>query len=199
MLKKLAGVLLLFIFKMNAQEVPIKVLIEEIPNRLAFYAVNENDEDYDVLLNISGSNFRQSQTKPRLVRVPGASKVHLKTIILIRNKRPNFIYDIEVNDSLSRRALRKEYTPIKVKPKKSITVYITEACNSCDSIVGQLEESKFIFNAHRLSERPEIKEQLKSSFPTTIDTISAPIFNLGGLLYTRIENYDQLLSELNKE
>lgn len=199
MLKKLAGVLLLFIFKMNAQEVPIKVVIEEIPNRLAFYAVNENDEDYDVLLNISGSNFRQSQAKPRLVRVPGASKVHLKTIILIRNKRPNFIYDIEVNDSLSRRALRKEYTPIKVKPKKSITVYITEACNSCDSIVGQLEESKFIFNAHRLSERPEIKEQLKSSFPTTIDTISAPIFNLGGLLYTRIENYDQLLSELNKE
>ena len=193
------SLLLLFVLKTNAQEIPIKVVTEDIPNRLAFYAINENDQDVDVLLTLSGTNFRQSRGRPRLVRVPGVSKVHLKTIILVRGKQPNYTYEITVNDSLSRRALIKEAKRVKVKPKKSITMYITDACQSCDSMLVHMEKGKYKFKAHRLSERPKIKEQLKNSFPSSLDSITTPIFNLAGRLYTRIEDYDTLLETLHKE
>ena len=82
-MKLLVTLLVVFALKLNAQELPIKVVTEDIPNRLAFYAVNENDQDVDVMLTLSGTNFRQSKGRPRLVRVPAVSKVHLKTIILM--------------------------------------------------------------------------------------------------------------------
>ena len=198
-MKLVLSLLVLFVLKTNAQELPIKIVTEDIPNRLAFYAVNENDQDLDVMITLTGTNFRQSKGRPRLVRVPGVSKVHLKTIILTRGKQPNYTYELQVNDSLSRRALKKEAKKIKVKPKKSITLYITDVCESCDSILVHMETGKYTFNAHRLAEKPEIKEQLKNSFPTTLDSITTPIFNLGGRLYTRIEDYDKLLETLHKE
>lgn len=198
-MKLVLSLLVLFVLKTNAQELPIKIVTEDIPNRLAFYAVNENDQDVDVMLTLSGTNFRQSKGRPRLVRVPGVSKVHLKTIILMRGKQPNYTYELSVNDSLSRRALKKEAKRIKVMPKKSITLYITDLCQRCDSMLVDMEKGKYKFNAHRLTERPEIKEQLKNSFPSTLDSITTPIFNLGGRLYTRIEDYDKLLETLHKE
>jgi hypothetical protein len=198
-MKLVVALVVLLLTKSNAQELPIKVVTEDIPNRLAFYAINENDQDVDVMLTISGTNFRQSKGKPRLIRVPGVSKVHLQTIILTRGKQPNYTCDLTVNDSLSRRALKKDAKPVKVKPKKSITLYITDKCESCDSMLVAMETGKYEFNAHRLTEKPEIAKQLRSSFPTTLDSIATPIFNLGGRLYTRIENYDELLETLRKE
>ena len=193
-------VLLLFVaFKSSAQDTPLRVETKDITNRLAFYVLNENEQDFDVQITITGTNFRQSQGRPRWVRVPGASKVHLKTIVLTRGKKPNYTYDLLVNDSLSKRALKKEVERIKIKPKKSITVYVPEACLTCDSIVMPLTASNYKFITHNLSESPEIKEQLKSYFPTSLDSMTTPIINLGGRLFTQIENYDKLLEELNKE
>lgn len=198
-LKILLLLLLFFIIKVNAQNTPLRVETKDIPNRLAFYVVNENEQDFDVQINISGTNFRQSQGRPRWVRVPAASKVHLKTIVVTRGKRPNYTYDLMVNDSLSRRALKKEFERIKIKPKKSITLYITDVCLTCDSIVNPLDGSNFKYIKHLLSEKPEIKEQLKSYLPAPIDSIKTPILNIGGRLFTQIESYDKLLEELNKE
>ena len=70
-MKLLVSLLVLFVLKTNAQELPIKVVTEDIPNRLAFYAINENDQDVDVMLTLTGTNFRQSKGRPRLIRVPG--------------------------------------------------------------------------------------------------------------------------------
>lgn len=191
---------LLFVFgKVCAQDTPLRVETKKIPNRLAFYAINENEQDFDVQIKITGTNFRQSQGRPRWVRVPAASKVHLKTVVVTRGKIPNYSYELVVNDSLSRRALKKEAVRIKIKPRKSITVYIPDACLNCDSLVSPLEASNYKFIAHKLSEKPEIKEQLKSYFPTSLDSMTTPILNLGGRLYTQIDSYDKLLEQLYKE
>jgi len=192
-------ILLCIAFQLNAQKTPLRVVTKDIPNRLAFYVINENEQDFDVQFAITGTNFRQSRGRPRWVRVPGASKVHLKTIVLIRGKKPNYTYDLKVNDSLSKRALKKEFDRVKIKPKKSITIYITDGCITCDSIVQPLENSNYKYIAYMLSEKPEIKEQLKSYLPVSIDSIKTPIINLGGRLFTQIETYDKLLEELNKE
>lgn len=199
MIKKITVLLLLIALKVDAQEKPIKIVTQDIPNRLAFYAVNETEQDYDVQITIKGTNFRQSAARPRLIRVPGASKVHLKTIILLRDKRPAYTYDLTVNDSLSKRALQKQFQRIKIKPRKPVTLYITDLCASCDSLVKALNESNYLFKIHRLNENPEIKDQLKRSFSTPIDSLDKPIINMAGRLYTRIETYAQLLEELNKE
>ncbi len=196
---KLLLLLLLVVVKTNAQDTPLRVETKDIPNRLAFYAVNENEQDFDVQIKISGTNFRQSQGRPRWVRVPAASKVHLKTVVLTRGKKPNYTYDLLVNDSLSKRALKKEFERIKIKPKKPITLYITEECLSCDSIVNPLDASNYKYIKHLLSEKPEIADQLKNYLPAPIDSIKTPILNIGGRLFTQIETYDKLLEELNKE
>jgi hypothetical protein len=197
---KLKILLLLFLLtiKTTAQDTPLRVEIKDIPNRLAFYVVNENEQDFDVQIKISGTNFRQSQVRPRWVRVPAASKVHMKTIILNRGKKPNYTYDLLINDSLSRRALKKEFERIKIKPKKFIILYITDGCLTCDSIITLLDASNYTYIKHLLSEKPEIKDQLKNYLPAEIDSIKTPILNIGGRLFTKIENYDSLLKELNK-
>jgi len=102
---KLNILTLILVLQINAQSSPIKVVVEDIPNRLAFFAINGSTADYDVKVTISGTNFRQSKAKPRLIRVPAASKVHLKTIMLIRGKKPSYTYSIFQNDSLSKRIL----------------------------------------------------------------------------------------------
>ena len=193
---------LFFVLQMSAQTSPIKVVVEDIPNRLAFYAINGSTTDYDVLVTISGTNFRQSKAKPRLIRVPAASKVHIKTIMLIRGKKPSYTYNIFQNDSLSKRSLKKPFEKIKINPKKQITLYIPHNCTSYDSIIPPLENGKYKYISYLLSENENITSQLQRSFganSTPVDSLNNPIINLGGKLYTKIETYQELLDQLNKE
>nr|WP_299382175.1 hypothetical protein [Allomuricauda sp.] len=191
----------------QAQTGPVKVVESKSKTRIAFYAMNETFTDYDVLFEVKGSNFRQSAAKPRWIRVPATSKVHLKTIILLRDKQPSYTKSIKVNDSLSKRALKKEFEildvpPPKIKPKKHITVYTSSVCPGCDSIVSRLEAENYIFRSVSLDEQPDVKEQLGkylSKSATEMDTISKPIISLGGRLYSWITNYEQLIEELNRD
>ncbi len=180
------------------QEHSIKIVTEEIPNRLEFYALNENETDLDVLFELTGTNFRQSAAKPRFIRVPARSRVHLKTVVLMRGKKPSYTFRLDVNDSLSSRSLVRESEPIKIAPRKSITIYIPEKCSSCDSLIGSLTQGPYNFTSHLLGERQEIRDQLDRSFGNRIDldTLQTPVINLGGKLYTRVEDYNQLLELL---
>ena len=202
MIQKLS-ILFCFLFLNLAvgQEWPIKIVEEEIPNRIALYAVNENELDLDVKLVVSGSNFRQSRARPRFIRVPATSKVHMKTIVLLRGKTPSYTFELEVNDSLSNRALKKEYELIKVKPSKPVVVYLTPLCETCDSLVASLNRSKYYYTYHDLAEKTELKDQLQTAFGADIpiDSLRAPIVNVGGKLYTNIEKYEQVLEALQKE
>ena len=194
--------LILFLEKTNAQEEPVKVIVEKIPNRLMFYAINESTSDYDVIVTISGTNFRQSKAKPRLIRVPAASKVHIKTIMLIRGKKPSYTYDIFQNDSLSKRALKKPFEKVKINPKKQITLYIPHNCKTCDSINSSLTNGDYKYTSYLLSENKNITSQLQRAFGannTPVDSLETPIVNLGGKLFTNIETYQEILDELDKE
>lgn len=185
------------------QESLVTVQEEQKGNRLAFYALNEDEKPFDVLFEVKGTNFRQSAAKPRLIRVPATSKVHLKTIILFREKTPQFTYTLKTNDSLSRRALKKEYSIIEVpprpiKPKKHITIYTTPDCESCDSIIQKLNDNRYIFKRIDLNEKAKVKETLSVALGRPLDSLKQPIVNLGGHLYTWIRDYETLLSELEK-
>lgn len=199
---KLKYFVLFLVVQLSAQKSPISVVTEEIPNRLAFYAINESTKDYDVKVTISGTNIRQSKAIPRLIRVPAASKVHIKNIMLIRGKKPTYSHELYTNDSLSKRAMKKPFKKIKIKPKKQITVYIPNKCTSCDSILTPLKSGLYKFNAYVLSENEKMKNQLQRSFGSTstpVDSLKTPIINLGGKLFTKIDTYQKLEEELEKE
>ena len=202
-MKAIPIILLLMTCSLVAQESLMTVIEEQKGNRLAFYAMNEDEKPYDVLFEVKGSDFRQSAARPRLIRVPATSKVHLKTIILYRDKAPKYTYTLKTNDSLSKRALKKEYTIIEVaprpiKPKKHITVYTTLNCASCDTIVQKLSDNRYIFKQVNLNEKTEVREALSSTLGKPLDSLKQPIINLGGHLYTWITDYETLLSELEK-
>jgi len=207
MIKKIAMVLCLFGWYTHGQTGKVKVIEKELPNRVAFFAVNETHTTYDVKLTIKGNNIRQSKVPPRLIRVPAASKVHLKTIVLERGKTPYYNYQLFVTDSLSRRSVKKEYEtldipPPKRIPKKHITIYSSSNCARCDSLVAQLTKDNYAFRLQVLDTIPELKEQLGKFLNrpiTSLDSLAIPVVNLGGRLYQKIENYEQLLIELNKE
>ncbi len=183
-----------------AQEKKIKIIEEKIPNRIALYAVNENELDLDVKLTVSGTNIRQSRAKPRFIRVPATSKVHMKTIVLMRGKVPSYTYELEVNDSLSNRALKKEYERIRIKPPKPVVVYITPGCENCDSLLVAIDEGKYMFRSLVLAEKTEIKDQLQVAFgqDMPIDSLRTPIVNIGGKLYTDLENYSEITEKMNE-
>ena len=177
------------------QDSIIKIVEEKVSNRLMLYALNETDIDYDVMITVDGTGFRQSASRPRLTRVPATSKVNIARLTLIKGKFPNYTYKLVVNDSLSRRALRKKFELVKVKPKKQITVYITENCLRCDSIMKPLRDSKYVFTSYNLIDKPEIKKQLRMALPQ-LDSMQTPVFGLGGFLFPEVKNYDQLLEKL---
>jgi glutaredoxin len=185
----------------NTQIKKIDIVTEDIPNRIAFYAINVNEQDLDVMFTLTGTNFRQSSARPRFIRVPATSKVHLKTIVLMRGKQPSYTYKVKVNDSLSTRALKKESEQIKIKPPKQITIYVPNKCDQCDSLVLPLSESKYLFNLIKLDEKPELQEQLQNIFgkETPIDSLNSPIVNLAGKLYTNLITYNLLMEQLNKQ
>lgn len=199
--KILTLVFVLCLIGIKAQEFKVKIEAEEIPNRLAFYAINENEVDLDVQLTIKGTNFRQSRGRPRYIRVPATSKVHMKTVVLMRGKKPSYTTEVIVRDSLSPRAVKKEFKLIKINPSRAITVYIPENCATCDSLQTSLETGKYLFSTFRLAEKPEMKSQLSRAFAGSInlDSLQTPIVNLGGKLFTRIEDYDQLLEALKQD
>ena len=184
-----------------AQKWSIKVIEEKIPNRIALYAVNEHEQDLDVKMTITGTNIRQSRAKPRFIRVPAASKVHMKTIILIRGKTPSYSYQLEVNDSLSNRALKKEYEKVRIKPSKPVVVYITPNCESCDSLQLAMDEGKYILSTLILAEKPDIQDQLQMAFgqEIPIDSLRTPIVNIGGKLYTDLADYPQIIQKIKEE
>ncbi len=192
---------------LSAQVGPVKVTETKSKNRIAFFAENRTFTDYDVLFEVKGSNFRQSAAKPRWVRVPAASRVHLKTIILLRDKQPVYTKTLKTNDSLSKRALKKEFEvldipPPKIKPKKQITIYTSSGCASCDSIVSQLSSKNYIFRSVSLDEKPEVKEQLGKFLAKSteeMDSLSNPIISLDGRLYSWITSFDQMIEEVEKD
>jgi len=121
---------------------------------------------------------------------------------MIDGKKPVYTYDIALNDSLSRRAQIRPSEAVKINPRKSITLYITEACSSCDSISSDLSKSYYKYTSHTLADVPEMKEQLKAAFANSIimlDSLNTPVINLGGVLHTEIETYEQLLEAMKKE
>lgn len=202
MLKNLLIVIALFASQAYAQDKPIKIK-EETPNasRLELYAHNESEVDYDILLKVSGTNIRQSSAKPRLMRVPSATKVLVKTLIVPRGKTPNYTYDLTINDSLSKRALKKPATPIKLQPKKRILIYLPVNCTSCDSLISQLSNSKYLFRSLDLKEKPELAAQLSTFLAGTkisIDELTEPLISLGGRIFTEFHDFDTLLEELGK-
>ncbi len=205
--KALTIVFCLVVSHLSAQVGPVKVTETKSKNRIAFFAENRTFTDYDVLFEVKGSNFRQSAAKPRWIRVPAASRVHLKTIILMRDKQPVYTKTLKTNDSLSKRALKKEFEvldipPPKIKPKKQITIYTSSGCASCDSIVSQLSSKNYIFRSVSLDEKPEVKEQLGKFLAKStqeMDSLSSPIISLDGRLYSWITSFDQMMEEVEKD
>ena len=210
MIRKIVGFFVCFVLGgivVLAQANPIKIEEKKTNNRVTFYAVNKTFTPYDVLFEVKGKNFRQSAARPRWIHVPATSRVNLKTVILFRDKQPVFTKSLKVNDSLSKRALKKEYEkldipPPKIKPKKQITIYSSSNCSSCDSIVTKLTAENYLFRSVLLNEKPDVKEQLGkflAKSPEEMDSISNPIISLGGKLYSWIATYEQLQEELNRE
>jgi len=167
-----------------------------------FYAVNKNEQDFDVMITVKGTNFRQSNRKPRLIRLPAAAKVHLHNIMVDRGKNPYYNYDLTVNDSLSRRALIKEFTPIKIKPKKFITIYIPDECIDSNRILDSLDQSRYLYTETYLNEKPIVREtigKLLKYHETPLDSIRNPLVSLGGAIYPSIKTFSELVEEVQKK
>ena len=180
-----------------AQVKEIKLEDERNANRLYIYGVNETLQDLDVTLTVEGSGFRQSTRKPRAVRIPATSKVNLMMLMVNKGEEPNYTPTLIVTDSLSRRALRKESTSIKIDPKKPINFYVTENCKTCDTLIAKLDRTPYRYTATRFADNPEIKKQVAMAI-TNLDTVSNAIVNLKGTLHTDIETLEELLLKLEE-
>lgn len=181
-----------------SQGSPVRIVTEDVDNRVMVYAVNESETDYDVLVSISGSNFRQSRAAPRYVRVPAASRVFIKTLIPLRGKIPSYKFGVDLNDSLSNRSVIREYEKIKLRPPLPIVIYLPRVCTGCDSLVSSMESGVYKYDVKYLSEEPETRSQLEQLLGNEpLDSLALPIVNVGGKLYRTLETYEQVIEKLD--
>jgi hypothetical protein len=191
----------LFSLSVLAQKKPIRIVEEKTNNRLLLYAYNESEIAYDVKMTVTGTNFRQSRATPRFIRVPAASKVHMWTLIPMRDKKADYTYTLDVNDSLSSRSLQKEYERIRIDPGKQIVLYLPAACAGCDSLINSMSRGHYNYTSFHLPEHPEIRQQLQQVFgdSSPIDSLKTPIVNLGGILHTNLGTYAEIMEALKEK
>lgn len=183
----------------TAQNKPILIEEDIQRNRLQLYAINQNEVAYDILLTVEGSGIRQSKGTPRWVHVPAASKVQVKSLIIERGETPNCTYNVQANDSLSKRALKKPAVAIKIPLSQALTVYLPDGCSSCDSIISGLETSIYQYEKRKWEEETKLKEYLTKVYANTktpLTGLTNPVIQLGGTYFTDIETYEQLLEKI---
>ncbi|MBX2828625.1 MAG: hypothetical protein KTR22_10700 [Flavobacteriaceae bacterium] len=185
-----------------AQEYKVDIEEERKANRLFLYAVNKNLVDLDVAITVTGTGFRQRKGVPRKTRVPATSRVNLLSLIIERGKQPVYEYELDVTDSLSRRVIRKEFKLIKIDPKKSITLYLTEKCQTCDTIVSGLKDSPYNYRSYNIAENEKVKNQLEKAFigaSVPLAEMQNPVVMLDGKMYIHIDSYEALMMRVDEE
>lgn len=181
-----------------AQVADIKIEEEKRGRRIMLYGLNETLEDLEVTIEVEGTGFRQSKRKPRGVRIPAASKVHLLNLMLNKGETPQYTVKQTVSDSISRRAIRKESTPIRIPTRERIIMYSTANCTTCDSLVATLERSPYKYENTYLAKDSITRKQVARGI-TRLDTIVTPLFNVKGVLNTEILNYEDLFETFIKK
>ncbi|MCH9660844.1 MAG: hypothetical protein K0U54_08020, partial [Bacteroidetes bacterium] len=139
---------------------------------------------------------------PRKTRVPATSRVNLLSLIIERGKQPVYDYTLDVTDELSRRVIKKPFDLIKIDPKKSITMYLTEKCVTCDTIMNPLKNSPYKFKTINLAENEEVKAQLGKAFvgaSVPLSEMENPVVMLDGKLYVHIASYEELMMRVEEE
>ena len=82
-----------------------------------------------------------------------------------------------------------------------MVVYVTPNCESCDSLIVAIDRGKYKFNSLVLAEKPEIQDQLQVAFgeDIPIDSLTTPVVNIGGKLYTDLEDYEQITEKMKQD
>lgn len=196
--------LLLFLFfsPLLAQERPIEIEDEQIRNRLVLYAVNKNLQDFDLIIYVNGTGFRQRAGKPRAVRVPARSRVEVSSLIIERGQEPKYTYTLEVSEELSRRAMIREAELIKIQPKWPLTLYKPALCTvNCDSLISALDESPYLYTLTEIDAYPKVKEQLSKLIvggQERLAEMDTPIIMMGGKMYLTLTSYDEVMSTMDE-
>ena len=185
-----------------AQERPIKIEDKQERNRLYLYAVNENLQDFDVTITVTGTGFRQRAGIPRAVRVPARSKVQISSLIVERGKEPKYNYTLEVNDDLSRRALVREAELIKIQPKWPLTIYKTDKCGGkCDSLIAAFNESPYLYTLTPLADFPKVRNQIAKLLvggSNRLAEMDTPIVMMGGKMFLTMSTFEEVMEEMEK-
>lgn len=198
------SLLLLFLFvnPLMAQERPIEIEDELVNNRLNLYAVNKNLQDFDVILYVNGTGFKQRAGKPRAVRVPARSRVEVSSLIIERGQEPKYTYTIEVQEELSRRSLVREVELIKIQPKWPLTIYKTTLCAAnCDTLIAALDESPYLYTLTEIDAYPKVREQLKKLIvggEERLNEMDTPIVMMAGKMYLTLTTYEEVMSTMEE-
>jgi len=192
----------LFVNPLMAQERPIEIEDELVNNRLNLYAVNKNLQDFDVILYVNGTGFKQRAGKPRAVRVPARSRVEVSSLIIERGQEPKYTYTIEVQEELSRRSLVREVELIKIQPKWPLTIYKPKLCSStCDTLIAALDESPYLYTLTEIDAYPKVREQLKKLIvggEERLNEMDTPIVMMAGKMYLTLTSYEEVMSTMEE-
>ncbi|MEL6810520.1 MAG: hypothetical protein AAFP76_04225 [Bacteroidota bacterium] len=195
-------IILTFTSAIFAQDYTVEIEEKKKANRIFLYAVNKNLVDLDVAITVEGTGFRQRKGIPRKIRVPATSKVNLIGLIIERGKQPQYTYKLDISDSLSRRVIKKEFQKIKIDPKKPITLYLTEKCTTCDTIVNSLNASPYKYKSYTVSENEGVRTQLEKAFvgaSVPLAEMTNPVVMLEGKMYIHIDSYEALMMRVEEE
>ena len=194
--------LFLFISPILAQERPIEIEDEQERNRLYLYAVNKNLQDFDVMITVTGTGFRQRAGKPRAVRVPARSRVQISSLIIERGQEPKYKYTLDVSEELSRRALVPEAELIKIQPKWPLTIYKPALCTTnCDTLLAALDESPYLYTLTEIDAYPKVREQLSRLIvggEERLGEMDTPIVMMGGKMYLTLVSFDEVMTTMEE-
>lgn len=174
---------------------PVIIEEEQEANRIHLFAVNQNNKDLDVSIEVSGTGIRQSGGRDRLFRVPAASRVNIKTLVVERGATPSYTYELTVKEELSKRVIKKPAERIKIDPPKNILVYTRKSCEPCAGLIKDLDSSYYKYRVIDLDEDSKIRQYVAFELEkgsVMLDSTTNPVISLGGEIRADISAYEEL-------
>lgn len=196
------------IFAFSQDQEHIKIEEEINGKRLEIYVSNSDTISYDVFLKINTTDFRRSSSRPVLKTIGPNSRVHMITLIKLKDKKGLYEPLLIANKIAHSLSIKKNNEDINLKIDNAFTdkkVYLIsdDSCNTCPKIEQILHTNyiKFI-GLHKKKDASQIIKlfpDLKSYKITLLKSKNKPILKIETHIYSDITTIKSFMDILNEE
>ncbi len=88
------------VFTISAQETAVRLIEEVQKKRTLLFIQNDSETEKSIFLKVNPNGYRKSAQRPVLKMIPSKSKIHVMTLIPLKDSISTYTHTLIVNEEL---------------------------------------------------------------------------------------------------